>query len=344
MPVTISKDSMNPYPQQLRAVQAAVKAGKGCIVMPTGAGKSVCMALLVNALQLRTLIVVPNLGLKAQLTDSFRRWFGANKNVTILNIDSPFLDKATDYDVLIIDEAHHSAASTYRRLNAKAWGGIYHRFFFTATPFRGQEEEQILLESIAGEVIYRLTHAEAVAAGMICPIEAYYIEIPKTPVSGHTWAAVYKELVVNNLPRNALMRTLLERLEGRSTLCLVKEVAHGSKLSGITWAFAHGESEYTPGLIEAFNKGGKTLVATTGVCGEGVDTKPCEYIILAGLGKSRPALMQAFGRCFRTYPDKESGKVIIFKDNSHKWTKSHFKEQCKVLLEEYGCIPTRLDI
>ena len=42
-----------------------------------------------------------------------------------------------------------------------------------------------------------------------------------------------------------------------------------------------------------FNMGEiKTLIGTTGVVGEGVDTRPTEYVIIAGLGKSKPAFMQ----------------------------------------------------
>lgn len=332
-----------PYKEQLTAVSSAVKHHRGSLVMPTGSGKSITMALLVNALQLRTLIVVPNLGLKRQLTESFTKIFGkvGMRNITILNIDSSALEDATDYDCLIIDEAHHSAALTYRKLNKKAWGGIYYRFCFTATPFRGQEEEQILMETITGEVVYKLSYEEAVAAGMICPIEAYYLEVPKVGVKGNTWPTVYKELVVNHKHRNEMIQTLLDCLKGLSVLCLVKEVAHGHEFNA---PFAHGENPDTHFLIDTFCKGSRSLVATTGVCGEGVDTKPCEYVILAGLGKSRPALMQAFGRVLRTYPGKVTGKVILFKDTSHKFTLSHFKAQVKVLKEEYGVIPTRLEL
>src|SRR4051812_39976032 len=130
---------VTPYPEQNEAVEAATRLHHGIIAMPTGMGKSITMALLTNALQVRTLIVVPNLNLKEQLTETFLRLFGNLDNVTIENIDSPRLPKATNSDCLIIDEAHHAAASTYRTLNKTAWAGIYYRFFFTATPFRSQE-------------------------------------------------------------------------------------------------------------------------------------------------------------------------------------------------------------
>lgn len=337
------------YQEQLMGAWKAFLAKRGTIRMPTGFGKSVTMALLIRACGVKTLIVVPNLGLKNQLKEAFTQYFGSLKNITIENIDSPTLKEAGDYDCLIVDEAHHSAAKTYRALNKKQWSKIYYRYFFTATPFRSNEEEQLLMESVAGSVRYEVSHARAVEMGAIVPLEAYYIELPKTPVEGRTWGQVYKELVVNNEYRNRLISQFMQSLQipplRNHILCLVKEIAHGNNLSALSGAaFANGQDEESPRLIRWFNEGMvSTLIGTTGVLGEGIDTKPAEFVIIAGLGKSRPAFMQQVGRAMRRYGNKDSAKVIIFKDSSHKWTKRHFAEQCKTLKNEYGVIPVKLD-
>lgn len=348
-----------PYLEQVAAVEAASVAHRGTISAVTGFGKSVTMALLIDRLQVPTLVVVPNLELRRQLIDSFRRWFGnasvgglygqhwcpiAVENVDALKLGRP----VTGYDCLIIDEAHHVAASTYRKLNARCWNDIYHRYFFTATPFRAREEEQILMESVSGLVIYRVDYKTAVAKRYIVPLEAYYVDAIRTKAKGNTWASVYSELVVKNTARNELIASLLTRLhrQGVSTLALVKEVAHGSALSSLTGAgFAHGQAEDCRELIAGFSAGQlKTLIGTTGVLGEGVDTRPAEFVIIAGLGKSRNQFMQQVGRTFRRYPGKESAKVILIRDESHRWTRDHFKEQVRFLREEYGIEPTRLEL
>lgn len=335
-----------PYLEQEEAAEAAINLHQGTIVMPTGSGKSITMCLIIAALRLRTLVIVPNLGLKEQLKVVFDETL-PHADITVENIDSPRLAYATDYDCLIIDEAHHSAAKTYRNLNKKAWNNIYYRFFFTASPHRSLEEEQILMESITGGVIYELDYDTAVRKAYIAPIEAFYYELPKVKVKGYTWAEVYTELVVNNKARNDLIHEILVNLHSNkiSTLCLVKEIKHGnilSKLSGA--AFAHGENEDTALLIKAFNnKKLHTLIGTTGVLGEGIDTKPTEYVIIAGLGKSKVAFMQAIGRGLRTALGKASCKVIIFRDTSHKWTLAHFRAQCKILLDEYGVKVVKLN-
>lgn len=339
--------SILPYPQQGRAAVECIAKDRGTVSMATGFGKSLTMALLINGLSLRTLIVVPNLSLKHQLTASMDAWFGTRaKNITIENIDSTKLKKLKDFDCLIIDEAHHVAAKTYQMLNKEMWNGIYYRFFFTATPYRSKEEEQILFESIAGKVIYEVDYKRAKDLGAIVPVTAYYYELPKTPCNARTWAEVYKKLIVQNENRNRLISSLLRQLNSadKSALCLVKQIEHGQALSDYTgFAFANGEDDNTRELVAKFNSTAyRSLIGTIGVLGEGVDTKPAEYVILAGLGKAKGQFMQMVGRGVRKHPGKVSCKIILFKDKSHKFTLNHFNSQVRYLREEYGIEPIKI--
>ncbi len=341
-----------PRRDQTHAVFACTHASRGIVVMPTGTGKSFTMALLIGALNLRTLIVVPSLELKRQLTESLTEIFGEEAldcGITVENIDSRTLPSRRNYDCLIIDEAHHSAAKTYRELNKKAWGGIFHRFFFTATPFRSQDEENLLLESICGQVIYRLDYQDAVKSGQIVPIEAFYLEVPKTKKDKEyaSYAAAYSDLITNNEARNSIIQQSLVNLtrSGISTLCLVKEIAHGDTLaSDGAFHLVTGQNDQRYLITDFCDRKVTTLIGTTGVLGEGVDTRPCECVIIASPVKSRNLFMQMVGRSFRRYPGKESAIIILIKDNSHKWFKSAFKEQVKILAEEYGVVPQKLTL
>ena len=335
-----------PYSEQKSIVEACREANRGTVSAVTGFGKSIAMMMLVEAMQLKTLIVVPNLTLKAQLQASFKSYFGSLSNIAICNIDSPELKSFNHFDMLIIDEAHHVAASTYRKLNVKYWNNIFLRFFFTATPFRSKSEEQLLFESIAGEVIYEIDYKKAVDKGYIVPVEAYYIDLPKTPNDCITYQEAYNKLIVNNKLRNYKIASLIHNLQesGNSTLCLVKEIAHGNAIKALTSVeFANGESEDSRRLILEFALNErKCLIGTNGMLGEGVDTKPAEYIIIVGLGKSKNAFMQQVGRGLRKFVNKESCKIILFRDPSNKYTLRHFKEQCKILKQEYGVTPIKL--
>lgn len=336
-------DGLTPYPEQLECAKVAGTLGRGAIVMPTGSGKSIAIVLLLARLQLRSLVIVPNLSLKAQMTETFLKHFGTLANVTVENIDSPKLSSLTDFDVIVIDEAHHAAAQTYQRLNKNAWKSIYHRFYFTATPYRSKDAEAIVLEGIIGDVIYRLSYGDAVKNGRIVAPEAFYYLIPRQRGGnggGSSWRSVYTNLVVENEHRNQLISSIVKTLQtsGRSTLVLVREIKHGDTLARLTNApFANGESPDCQRLIQDFSDGKiETLIATTGVCGEGVDTRAAEWIIVAGGGKSRNAFVQQCGRGFRRFGDKASCKIILFKDQSHHWLLDHFKCQIQFLREEFG--------
>lgn len=343
-----------PYPEQIEAAMECLSSHRGIVVAPTGVGKSVIITLIISKLKVKTLVVVPSLELKRQLTGTLKAAFGGDKvggygfSVAVENVDALDPNQEANYDCVIVDEWQHAAAKTYRTLNKRAWRNIYYRFGVTATPFRSNENERLLLESILSEVIYRIDYKTAVAKGYIVPLEAYYVDVLKKQTDGYTWAEVYKDLVVNNGPRNDIIATIMDRMlhASKSTLCLVKEIAHGEALiSQVFGQFANGQDGRAEALISSFcDRTLHNLIATTGVCGEGVDTKPAEYIIIAGLGKSRPAFMQQCGRGFRKYPGKESCKIIIFRDASHKFTLRHFNEQVKILKQEYGVKPVRLEL
>lgn len=366
------KKSVSPYPEQTDAALAAKNAGRGIIVAPTGTGKSLIAALIIDALQVPTLIVVPTLNLKRQLTDGLRDAFGADKVgplvsgrkkyfITVENVDA--LDPkrpVPGFDAVLVDEFHHSGAETYRKLNKNAWDGIYFKFGMTATPFRSKNEERLLLESVLSKVIYQIPYQVAVDKGYIVPMEVYYVDLPKTEMEGRedNYHAVYSELVVKNDKRNKTIADMVRNLhaEGIPTLVLTKQIDHGLRLQemlsleGFFIPFAKGENDDNDQILDAFNRVAQsTLIGTMGVLGEGVDTKPAEYIILSGGGKSKNQFMQNLGRGFRRFNhpergEKQSCKVILFRDTSHKWLLQHFSACCRHLKEEYGIKPTKLEL
>lgn len=354
---------VTPRPEQQEATTAALAAERGIIVAPTGVGKSLIAALVIDAFQVKSLVVVPSLELKRQFTDGLREYFGgdlagplirgeARHLITVENIDQLEVGKPIPgVDLVLIDEFHHSAAKTYRDLNMKSWNSVYFKFGLTATPFRSKDEERLLLESVLSKVIYKIEYSTAVEKGYITPMEVFTKNLPaiKFEGSSENWHNVYKKLIVEREDRNEIICDFVENLvaERKSTLVLVKQVEHGFRLQemlkkrGVRVPLVHGQNEegVNQKLIADFNDLREPCLIGTSVIGEGVDTRPTEYIIMAGGGKSKPAFMQQIGRGFRRFIGKESCKVLMFNDISHKWLIDHHKQCVKFLKQEYGIAP-----
>lgn len=350
-----------PRQEQVDAAEAIFAHGGGVASMPTGSGKSAVISLLINKFKVRTLIVTPNTGLKKQLAASLSSWFGKDavgpgKAIWVQNVQAlKITEQLKGYDLLIMDEVHHSAASTYRKLNEFAWQNIRYRCGLTATFFRTLPHEQLLLHSILSKVVYTLDYKTAVEKGYVVPVQCFYYELPKLKdgCSGSGWTAVYKELVVNRGDRNELIAHLTSNLinAGYPSLVLAKQIDHGEDIQrrlkerGHDVPFAEGKNDLNRELLLEFNlKQRPALLGTMGVMSEGCDTVPAEWVVIGGAGKSQTAFMQAVGRVMRPSPGKEVGTVVLFLDKTHKWLSNHFAEQRKFMREEYGCEPVKLEL
>lgn len=362
------KRQYTPYPEQVEAAKTALRESRGIISAPTGTGKSAICALICDEFKVPTLVVVPSLELKRQLTETLREAFGRGTVgplgkscepeyfISVENVDAlSSKRKLKGIDCVIIDEFHHSAAVTYRELNLKSWSDVYFKIGLTATPFRSNDEERLLLESVLSQLIYKISYETAVKNKYIVPMEAYYIDLPKENrvkdfVNYH---AAYSHFVVNNEARNEIIANIASNLAESKipTIILTKHIAHGVVLQekiegrGHTAPFAEGKNELKSDYIKSFNDlECPTLIGTIGVLGEGVDSKPAEYIVLAGGGKSKNQFFQNIGRGFRVFPGKESCKVIMIRDPNNKWMLKHFNACVKYLEEEFGVTPVKLDL
>jgi superfamily II DNA or RNA helicase len=359
-----------PYNEQLEAAAAAVEWGRGIVVGPTGVGKSGIAGLICDAFRVPTLVVVPSVELRRQLTASLREIFGARNVgplsdsgeplyfISVENVDGLNRKKRQKgINLVLIDEFHHSGAMKYRELNRKAWADIYYKIGLTATPFRSKDTERLLLESVLSQVIYRIPYKTAVKKGYIVPLEVYYYDLPVVKPkrgSAGNFHSVYSQLVVEREDRNDLIAYLTSSLRnaGCSTLVLTKQIEHGLKLQdalrryGVDDVpFVKGENDDNREVIGRFSSGKiPALIGTTGVVGEGVDTKAAEWVFLAGGGKSKNAFMQQVGRVFRRFGTKESGKVVMFRDASNPWLLDHFEACVRYLRDEYGVEPVKLEL
>ncbi|HEU5438264.1 MAG TPA: DEAD/DEAH box helicase [Ktedonobacterales bacterium] len=127
---------LTPRPYQREAVDAWLRAhGRGIVVLPTGAGKTVVAYDAIARLGVRTLVVVPTIDLLRQWRGGLAERLGmppeevgaigggerVSGPLTVITYDSAAMPrrKLDGYGLLIFDEVHHLPAQTYRAIAAK---------------------------------------------------------------------------------------------------------------------------------------------------------------------------------------------------------------------------------
>jgi superfamily II DNA or RNA helicase len=168
---------LTPRPYQREAVAAWLRAGgRGMIVLPTGAGKTVVAFDAMARLGVRTLVVVPTIELLRQWRGEAVTRLGAPEDavgmigggervsgpLTIITYDSAAMPRRRldGFGLLVFDEAHHLPAQSYRAIAKKCrapW-----RLGLSATLERadGRHAE---LEELIGPLVYE-RHPEELAA------------------------------------------------------------------------------------------------------------------------------------------------------------------------------------
>ncbi len=167
--------------------------GKGVVVLPTGAGKTVLALEAIRRLGLNTLIVVPTIDLLNQWREMLEDHLnvsdvgvlgGGSKTVhsiTVATYDSASLmaPKLTElFGLLIFDEVHHLPSPTYR-LAAELFIAP-HRLGLSATPERYDELHHDL-DRLVGPVVYRISPRLLEQEGYLAPYRIETIQVDLTP-------------------------------------------------------------------------------------------------------------------------------------------------------------------
>ncbi len=168
-------------------------SGRGVVVLPTGAGKTVLALEAIRRLGLKTLIVVPTIDLLNQWREELENRLhvpevgilgGGSKIVnpiTVATYDSASLmaHKLTElFGLLIFDEVHHLPSPTYR-LAAELFIAP-HRLGLSATPERYDELHRDL-DQLVGQVVYRISPRLLEQDGYLSPYRIETIQVDLTP-------------------------------------------------------------------------------------------------------------------------------------------------------------------
>lgn len=342
----------------LAAIFDRYKAGarRQLVCLPTGTGKTVIFAqfpsffrmkrrMLILAHreellnQARDKLLAANPALKVEIEQAGR---SASQSSNVVVASVPTLGRRSSrrlarldpeqFSIVVIDEAHHATAETYRRIvehlgllqsdTKKLLVG------FTATPKRS---DGIGLDAVFDEISFSRTMPEMMRAGYLAPVAGYRVEteIDLSRVKTSMGDFVVSQLsdAVNIESRNALVvKAFRELVPDRRTLVFGVDVAHARDLAaafkhyGIAAAAVTGDTP--PGerseTLAAFSCGRIQVLTNCMVLTEGYDEPSVDGIILARPTKSALLYTQMIGRGTRLHPGKSSVIVVDVVDNSSK--------------------------
>ncbi len=339
---------------------AAVEAVRGAharglrrvlVVLPTGTGKTHVFARLPEALALggRTLVLAHREELLDQAAAKLRaanpharigveqaeRRASSEAKIVVASVQtlgragSPRLAAldAAAFRLLVVDEAHHATAPSYRTVlehfRAFEEGGAF-CVGFTATPERGDGEG---LEAVFEEIVYSRDLPEMVEAGWLSPIRAWRVrtgfDLAGVSVRAGDFAEGELSHAVNLPARNGLAVAAYQaHAEGRRCIAFAADVAHAHDLAeafrvrGIEAAPVWGEMprEERRDTLARFAAGALSVVTNCGVLTEGFDDPGVSAILMARPTRSPLLYRQCVGRGTRTAPGKADLVLIDLAD------------------------------
>lgn len=327
LPWKKSPHALRAYQQE--AVDAALQHYRGIVNFATGLGKTLTALHLIKKLKRKALIVVPSDSIAKQFYGELSDAFGENrvgiygggkkkvKDITVGIAASVVKNPQdfTDLGVIIFDEVHHIAATTFYEI-ATALGDTGRIYGLTATDYRSDGKD-IMINAGCGDVLIKRDAKWGIENGWLATPEFKIREVD-TVGTDHKADKLknYKEHVLNcQLMKDQIRDDMKYYMDqGKSVLCLVAEVSHGEELSkDLGMPFAQGKDKQSQKYVEQLNDGSiKGLVGTGGKIGEGSDTKRVDVLILANFMASKGPVTQAVGRGLRLYGSKQTCTVCDY--------------------------------
>ncbi len=347
---------------QARGVEALAKVTQGTVVIPCGGGKTRVALGAIARLKTPTLVLVHTIDLaeqwRAELKANLHLDAGlvgagevAEAPVTVAliqaltqwpqaNLES-FLSQ---FGLLILDEAHHVAASTFHAVVDHC--PARYRLGLTATPER-EDNLTPLLEVFLGRPLLVVTHEQLVAAGVL--------KVPSVRTIVTEFAFAYRSsddytrmlsAVAADAERNRLIvsTVVAEAKAGHTCLVLSGRVEHCEVLADTVRAHGLTAAALTGGVGRAQRKallddaraGRLQVLVATSLADEGLDLPRLARVFLAFPGRSRGRTIQRLGRLTRPHPSKQSAVLLDFVDKRVPILRRHHLERRKLYSEVLG--------
>jgi superfamily II DNA or RNA helicase len=349
------KLNLDPRDYQEESVLAAIKNKSGVIVLPTSAGKTLVIALLVKSIQAqhdcKTLILVPDIQLVAQTYSDFleygiseeeiTKWTGSiepNKNAKIVISNAQILlsekqdlSLLKDIKLLVIDEVHKIRYGNKINKVVEQIPALF-RYGLTGTLPDNKIDQWNIFGKI-GRVIYfkqsaDLREQKYISQVHVAALKLNYSNVPQFTIpSMHNPTAGYEEEITwlqTNKFRNDIITKLVNK-QDKNTLIMVDRIAHGEELLRVLQEGTTKEVHFVHGAVEIEERemirklmeeqDNVACIAISKIFSTGINIKNLHNIIFAAIGKARIKIIQSIGRSLRKHASKKRATIFDIWDN-----------------------------
>ena len=338
--------ALRPYQHEaLAAIRAAYAEGvrRPLVVLPTGAGKTVVFAHLIRDLPGRALVLAHRDELIGQAADKLGQvdptaivgrvqaeWDEWRSPVVVASVQSLVQANRLSryrpghFDTIIVDEAHHATARTYRtilgHLGALDASTNVLTVGVTATPDRG---DGVGLGHVFERIVYERGLPEMIAEGYLVPLRGIRVaidadfgtlrvragEVSESDAARLLLAADAPGLVAAAYRRHAagqraIVFTPTVQVAEACAAALVAAGVRAESLDGTT------PPDERRAILARLRSGATSVVANCGVLTEGFDEPRVSCVIVARPTRSRGLYAQMVGRAARLYPGKTHATIL----------------------------------
>jgi len=346
---------LRPYQQECLSVlgQRYLAGGRRLLVsLPTGTGKTVIFSQFPRHFRMKRRLLV--LAHRRELLDQALAKFrdvDDTLSVGIEQADRSALDAQVvlasvqtlqgkrltalapeQFNLVVVDEAHHAVAPSYRRifehLGVFAPGTAKLLVGFTATPRRGDKQG---LGQVFEEIAYSRGLEEMIRDGFLCPIRGWRVRsgvsLDAVKVRAGDFVESALAEAVDNAPRNDLLTGAYEKLaKGRRCIVFCVNVQHAQNVacafrkagfrSQAVWGAMGLQDRAT--VLRELARGELDVVTNCNVLTEGFDEPSVDCVLMARPTRSLGLYVQMVGRGTRLHAGKGDLLVIDIADNTRK--------------------------
>ena len=327
-----------------RSVAALASRGNTLGVAPTGAGKTIMLSAVTGEMigdgakacvlahrdeltaqnRAKFQRVVP--GISTSVIDATEKSWGGQVVFAMV----PTLARTTNLadmprlDLLVIDEAHHAVADSYRSIidRVRDANPDARIFGVTATPNRGDKKG---LREVFDNVADQVCLGELIASGHLVPPRTFVIDVGvqdelrsvRKTLSDFDMAEVAG--IMDRAPvTDEVIRHWTEKAGDRQTVIFCSTVAHAEhvteafRAAGITAALIYGDlaSDTRKAILADYAAGGIRVIVNVAVLTEGWDHPPTSCVVLLRPSSYKSTMIQMVGRGLRIVDPEEHPGIV----------------------------------